>query len=415
MPIVGINKVCFVGAGTMGCANSLVASLAGYKVHLFDSDDATLGRVADTQRGFADHMIGKQLCDAKQAAEALARIELTSSIEAATLDADLASESVYEQLNIKRELHAKLDSLLPADAILTTNTSTLLVSDIEQAVTRHSLFAALHSHLGSPLYDIVGGSQTSEITVETLKQYVLSLGGYPLVLRKEHPGYVLNALLASVLNMAMLLVMDGESSAETVDADWMVQTGAEIGPFGLIDLFGIDIIADSSEQRPASEFVNRNKTQIDGILSPFRQRKALGVKTGKGFYDYPEPAFHDKNFCTETAPDCTHYTALKTTLIAHAVHLVMLDIATPQDIDRAWMLSIGVAKGPFAILDEVGIEAFLDHMARQVDKRRIDPTIATHTKAFLQKRCSPMVPDKRFYSYPNPEFMQAGFLNTNFK
>lgn len=187
-PIAEIGTVCYIGAGTMGCVNSLVAAVSGYDVVLYDLDENTLSMVADRQQGFAEHMVAIGYCDADAVPEALARVRTTSDPADAAAGADLVSESVVEQVDIKRDAHALFDRLCAPSTILTTNTSSLLVSEIEGAVERGGRFAALHSHLGSPLYDIVGGPRTTPETIEVLRRFVLSLGGVPLVLRREHRG-----------------------------------------------------------------------------------------------------------------------------------------------------------------------------------------------------------------------------------
>ena len=100
-----------------------------------------------------------------------------------------------------------------------------MVSDIQDVVTasRGGLFAALHSHLGSVLIDIVGGPRTTQNTVDILERYVLSLNGVPLVLKKESPGYVLNAMLGPVLGTAMLMRQANVATIENIDRAWMSQ------------------------------------------------------------------------------------------------------------------------------------------------------------------------------------------------
>lgn len=127
------------------------------------------------------------------------RITRTTDPEETARGIDLFSESVLEQLELKRETHGKFDQLLPAYAIMTTNTSTLLLSDIESAVKRGDKFAAMHFHQPSLLVDIVAGPRTSSITIDIVKRFVKSQGQVYVVLKKERGGYLHNAMFGSLL------------------------------------------------------------------------------------------------------------------------------------------------------------------------------------------------------------------------
>jgi len=99
------------------------------------------------------------------------------------------------------------------------------------------------------LIDIVGGPRTKPGTIDILKRYVLSLGGIPLVLKKEHPGYVFNAMIGPLNMMAMNLVIEGHASPEEVDRAWMFYRKAPMGPFGIMDYVGLNVIFDSLHQQ----------------------------------------------------------------------------------------------------------------------------------------------------------------------
>ena len=206
MTIREIDTICYVGAGTMGRANSLVAAISGYNAVIYDIAEENLAGVVAYQSEFGAYLVENGYCSAQELAAAPARVTCVSDLAEAVANADLVSESVIEELAIKREVHRKLDQICPERTILTTNTSGLLVSNIESAVVRGDRFAALHSHLRSPLVDIVGGPRTSAATIDILTRYVLSTKLVPLVLHRENPGYVLNALLGPVVTTAMLLV-----------------------------------------------------------------------------------------------------------------------------------------------------------------------------------------------------------------
>jgi len=366
MTIEEIQTVCYVGAGTMGCYNSIAAAISGYDVVLCDVDEATLQQVPARHAEMAEFLVGGGYCTRDAVPGALQRVSLVPDLHQATANADLVSESVFERLDIKRETHRLLDEICPTRTILTTNSSALLVSEIETAVQRGDRFAALHSHLGAPLVDIVGGRRTSAATIETLQRYVLSTGGVPLVLKKEYPGYVLNAMLGPLLTSAMLLVAEGVASVEDVDRAWMAARGATMGPFGMIDLFGVNVIHDSWQYRKEDAFTARQRPKILALLQPMIDAGELGMKSGRGFYNYPGPSYQQPDFLAAGSGPELVYNALQAALIGNAALIAAADVAAPADIDRAWKTGTFLDTGPFAMLAQLGVAEFVQILEGEV-------------------------------------------------
>jgi 3-hydroxybutyryl-CoA dehydrogenase len=363
MTIEEIRKVCYVGAGTMGCANSLVAAVSGYDVVLYDLSSESLGQVSEKQHEMGAFLVGAGYCSAEELEAGAARISCVEDLQEAVAGADLVSESVIENLGVKRAVHEELDRLCPAKTILTTNTSGLLVSDIEDVVERGDRFAALHSHYGSPLIDIVRGPRTSDAIIDILERYVTSLNCVPLVLHKENRGYVLNAMLGPVLTIALLLVVEGIASKEQVDAAWMKHRRAPMGPFGMMDLFGLNVVYDGWQHRESDPRVDGLKPRVTALLESYLDRGEFGSKSGKGFYTYPNPAFEQPGFVdVEDGASIPHY-AMTTALVGSAVLLASRDIASPEEIDRAWTVGMTLDTGPFAILGDIGTAAFMQLLA----------------------------------------------------
>ena len=358
-----IQKICYVGAGTMGCANSLVAAVSGYDVVIYDVSSESLAQVTDKHREMGAFLVRSGYCSAEELKASAVRISCEQDLRLAVADADLVSESVIEDLGVKRDVFGDLDKLCPAKTILTTNTSGFLVSDIADVVERSDRFAALHSHYGSPLIDIVRGPRTSDATIDILERYVHSLRCVPLVLHKENRGYVLNALLGPVLTVASLLLVNGIADKEEIDAAWMKHRRAPMGPFGMMDLFGLNVVYDGWQHRESDPRVDELKPAVDALLESFLNKGELGVKTGKGFYSYPDPAFEQAGFVdTEKDISTPHY-AMTTMLIGNAILLASGDIASPDEIDRAWTVGMTLDTGPFALLEEMGSAAFLQLLA----------------------------------------------------
>lgn len=355
----------------MGCANAITAGLAGYKVIIFDISTISLDSVPLRLKEIGNFLAMQGLVLQSEVENVISKIKTTNDLVLATAHADLVSESVFENLDVKREVHKQLDRLCLPHTIITTNTSSFLVSEIDDVVSndRGRLFAALHSHLGSVLVDIVGGPRTLLSTIDILERYVLSINALPLVLKKETRGYVLNAMLGPVLTTSMLLCQSGKATVAEIDRAWMNQQVVKIGPFGLIDLFGLNVVYENLQNpRPLSDY-EINKAKVMALLRPYIKLDELGAKKGKGFYSYPNPDYAQPNFLSvEDDLKEYNYSLLRSALINAAVILAVNDVASPDIIDNAWKVAMTSPSGPFELLNGLGGEIYLKLLNEQISQ-----------------------------------------------
>jgi 3-hydroxybutyryl-CoA dehydrogenase len=420
MPIDEIKKVLFVGAGTMGCYNSLVSALAGYDVVLYDTNQDALDTSIQNQRVWIPRLVELNQTDEETIEAAIETITRTTDLVEATRDVDLLSESVFEQTELKREVHAELEGLLPAHTIMTTNTSTLLVSDIENAVQRGDKFAAMHYHQGTPLVDLVGGSRTSRQTMDILKRFTLSQGQVFVEMKKERSGYIHNALFGGLLGSGMFLAALGMGSFEDIDRTWMISQESEggafgMGPFGMLDLVGLNVVRDAS--RAGMEREDRDEVmfaQIMGLIEPMIERGELGMKTGKGFYSYPDPAFSQPEFTAghKAIPELEQ--AMIYALFSQALQLVEEGFATVEDVDRCWMLTHNPQRGPFGMMDREGLDKVKERIEErgQMFEMFAEPArrIADFLQGYIDKGYLGEKGGRGFYSYPDPAYSRPDFI-----
>ncbi len=299
MTIDEVKKVCILGAGTMGIDISLTCAGRGYAAAVYEVSEEALRRAPTRQKERLATLVSVGAISQSEEGQmeaGLLRISFTADAEKAAENADLLIEAVPEDVPLKRKVHAQFEKLLPPHAIMATNTSTLLVSDIEDAVTRGDRFAALHFHgVPAALVDIMRGPRTSDETVDALKRFTRSLGKVPMVMKKERRGYVHNTLLVGLLRAAWSLVLGGYADVQDVDRAYMLVTGLPYGPFGMMDGIGLDIVMQiaGSAGDTGDEFTPQ---QVLDYLRPYMERGELGAKTGKGFYTYPNPAFQQPDF-----------------------------------------------------------------------------------------------------------------------
>ncbi|MCP4752064.1 MAG: hypothetical protein GY866_14305 [Proteobacteria bacterium] len=422
MPAKNIRKVCFLGAGTMGCFNSLLTAVAGYEVVLYDVSEEALKLVPQRHREWGAVLMESRSMDQATVEAGFARVSLTTDPEEAARDADFLSESVFERLDIKRSIHEQFDKILPAHTIMTTNTSTLLLSEIESAVERGDRFAALHFHQPSTLVDIVAGPRTSAETIETVKEFARSIGQIYVLLKKERSGYLHNAMFVSLLASSIILKALGDQDFQDIDRAWMLNRKAAVGPFGMIDGVGLNIVLDILENAAAQ--AEDRKEQLGGIVGMLRSyvdRGDLGMKTGKGFYEYPEPAYTKPDFLAGKVENKEVSNALLLSVLSTALTLVIEDYAGMEDVDKSWMIPHGGEAGPFGLMDQMGLDEVLKAIEERAkliksmmgDQGPEDETAnmtADFLRSFIDKGNLGVKTGKGFYSYPDPAYKKPGFL-----
>ncbi len=295
MDISEIKKVCFVGGGTIGCWNSLITAMAGYQAVVYDVSEAMLADAPNKHQQQLKGAAKLGLINGEHAEAGLARIHYTSDAQEAAQNADLLSESVPEKLSLKRQVHQQFDALCPEKTLFTTNTSSLLVSEIEDAVQRREKFSALHFHLYGGLIDIVGGPKTHPDVTETLRQFSISLNQTPVIHTAEKDGYLWNSLLILNHKNAIMLVVNGYGTVENVDRSVMAAGYNKIGPFGQLDMVGLDLARDIFQAKFERDGDPEFKRAVE-FLDSYVNQGHLGMKSGQGFYQYPKAAWQSPTF-----------------------------------------------------------------------------------------------------------------------
>ncbi|MCB1710552.1 MAG: hypothetical protein KDI10_17730 [Halioglobus sp.] len=295
MAIDEIKKICLIGAGSIGCWNSLLFASAGYECAVYDLSAKALASAPERQQWHIAMAQARGMFTPGQVAAATKRISYTSSLETALEGADLVSESVLEKIELKRKVHQQIDALCPPHVILTTNSSSLLVSDIEDAVSRRDRFAALHTNMLGRLMEVVPGPETDPEVIDILTRFIVSCDQAPVVMLKEKDGYLANSMLFSWLKTSLLLVADGYGSFADVDRSWCAAQNAQIGPIALVDGVGLDLIVDIFDSQHGKSGDEDFKRAAD-FLRTYLERGLLGMKSGEGFYHYPDPAWQQPDF-----------------------------------------------------------------------------------------------------------------------
>lgn len=299
MNVDDIRKVLVVGAGTMGQQVALQCAMHGYDVVAYDSSQSAAEAAAGRTAAYAEQLVDEGRLSRADADAALARISFSCDPEDGA-DADLLNESVPEDPDLKRKVFAQFNEICPPQTIFTTNTSTLAPSTFAEATGRPDRFAALHFHQptwDANLADVMAHPGTSPQVVEVLTEFARRIGQVPLVLQKEHPEYVVNSILAAINTTALRLWTDGVASVEDIDRAYMIVLKAPSGPFGGLDLVGLDTIWHIARNKATSGDPD-DQAFADRLKEEFIDQGRLGVKSGRGFYTYPNPAYAEPGFLT---------------------------------------------------------------------------------------------------------------------
>jgi 3-hydroxybutyryl-CoA dehydrogenase len=298
MHIDDIHHVLVVGTGTMGQKIALQCARFGYEVVAYDSFAKSLDTAKAKIPNYAAELVAQHLMTDEEATAALSRIAYTTNPEEGA-QADLISESVIEDPELKGKVFSQFNSICPEDTLFTTNTSTLLPSRFAAATGRPDKFAALHFYgvWIKNLADIMPHPGTSSETLALLVAFAKRIGQVPTVLKKEYPGYIGNTLLGALNSIALKMVFtDQVASIEDVDRAFMLLEGTPIGPFGWLDYNGLDTIWHVMESGAKTSGDPGAQAFADLFKREYIDKGWLGVKSGKGFYSYPNPAYEQPNF-----------------------------------------------------------------------------------------------------------------------
>jgi 3-hydroxybutyryl-CoA dehydrogenase len=286
------ERIGIVGAGTMGAQIALHCAVYGYPVRLYSRAEETLQRAAQSHAQELEQRLARSQITVEEKQRILGCIQCTTHLPEAVARADLVIENVPERLDIKREVFAQLDQLCARHTILATDSSSICISALESAMHRPE--NVLNMHFYAPVWqrsmvELMGGTATTEETMARARHFARTLELTPLLVRKESTGFIFNRVWRAIKKECLHLVDDGVASHEGVDRAWIIAFGTPAGPFGFMDMIGLDVVRDiEMVYYRASGEVSDAPPQL--LLDKIA-RGELGLKTGQGFYRYPHPAF----------------------------------------------------------------------------------------------------------------------------
>lgn len=282
-----VQKIGVIGAGTMGNGIAQMAAQIGCTVVMRDINDEFVSRGMKAIDRFLSKGVEKGKMEPAQKDAILGRITGTTDM-AALKDVDFVVEAVIEDLDLKRRVFKELDEICRPEVILSSNTSSMSLTEIAASTKRPDKVCGMHFFNPAPLMklvEVIRGYATSDETVRITSELAQRMGKITVEVRKDSPGFIVNRIMIPHMLEAIKIVEEGIASVKDVDIAVKNGLNYPMGPFELMDLTGVDICYFVSEYL-YKELNKESKWVSPNLLKTMIRANRLGRKTGGGWYDY---------------------------------------------------------------------------------------------------------------------------------
>jgi len=281
-----MKNISVIGSGTMGNGIAHTFAQNGYAVALIDINPEALARALATIAKNLDRMVSKGSISEDIKTQTLANITTYTSLAEGVKNADLIIEAATENPTIKKKIFEDLSALAAPHAILATNTSSISITEIAAVTTRPTLVIGMHFMNPVPimkLVEVIKGYQTSQAVCDTIMEMSIKIGKTPTLVN-DYPGFIANRILMPMINEAIYSLFEGIAGVAEIDTVMKLGMSHPMGPLQLADFIGLDVCL--AILNVLHDGFGNPKYAPCPLLVKMVTAGDLGVKSGKGFYDY---------------------------------------------------------------------------------------------------------------------------------
>ncbi|MCW3077462.1 MAG: 3-hydroxybutyryl-CoA dehydrogenase [Bacteroidetes bacterium] len=281
-----MDKITVIGSGTMGNGIAHTFAQFGYKVNLVDINDAALQKAIATITKNLDRQVQKGSITEEVKNTTLKNITTFTDLAKGAADADLVVEAASENIDIKLKIFRQLDEICNANTILASNTSSISITQIAAVTKRADKVIGMHFMNPVPvmkLIEVIRGYSTSDEVCERIMDTSKKLNKVPVEVN-DYPGFVANKILMPMINEAIITLYEGVAGVEEIDTVMKLGMAHPMGPLQLADFIGLDVCLNIL--RVLQDGFGNPKYAPCPLLVNMVAAGSLGVKSGKGFYDY---------------------------------------------------------------------------------------------------------------------------------
>ncbi len=354
-----VETLTVLGAGHMGLGIAQVIAMSGYQVNLMDLNRETLEKNIGRIKYILTRYAEKGEFPRDKIEPTMNRIRPFTDLKESVRDSQYVIETVPEELELKQRVFREVEKLVPEDVIISTNTSALPITEIQEGMKKPQ--RVVGTHFFNPpqrikLVEIVYGAKTSDETVNFTLELMKRIDRDPVVCKKDVPGFLANRTVIVMLNFASWLVSEGIFTPAEIDSAFHYKLGQPMGTFGLNDFLGL-----KTTYQVQKFIAQREPTfKVPPIWENLVKAGHNGVDTGKGFYEYPDKVWRKPQSWSEKIADKYDTTWSLLVGINRMAQIVNDGVATVEEVDKAVKIGYLMPVGLLELADQMGIDKVVE-------------------------------------------------------